>query len=63
MVKDTPNEAKGEDHETLSLLFHRDSVPLTTIADGSKEQTLGEFKQKLKEANCHPRQTKPYSPW
>jgi hypothetical protein len=33
------------------------------ILDGSKEQTLGEFRRKLKEADCHLRQTEPYSPW
>jgi len=31
--------------------------------DGSKEQCLGDFKRKLHEADCHLRQTKPYSPW
>ena len=33
------------------------------IYDGSKEQTLGNFKRKLREADCHGRQTEPYSPW
>jgi hypothetical protein len=33
------------------------------ILDGSKEQTLGNFKRKLREADCNARQTKPYSPW
>ena len=33
------------------------------IADNSKEQILGEFKCKLREADCHLRQTDPYSPW
>jgi hypothetical protein len=28
---------KGEAHETLSLLFHRDGVPPTMVLDGSKE--------------------------
>ena len=54
---------KGEAHETLSLLFHRDDVPPSMVADNSKEQILGEFKRKLNEANCHLRQTEPYSPW
>jgi hypothetical protein len=54
---------KGEVHETLSLLFHRDGVPPTMIFDGSKEQAMGEFKRKLREADCHGRQTEPYSPW
>ncbi len=54
---------KGEAHESLSLLFHRDGIPPTMILDGSREQTLGNFKRKLREADCHARQTKPYSPW
>ncbi len=54
---------KGEAHETLSLVLHRDGVPPTMVIDDSKEQTLGEFRQKLREADCHHRVTKPYSPW
>jgi transposase len=54
---------KGDAHEALSLLFHRDGVPPVMVMDGSKEQTLGDFRRKLKEANCHLRQTEPYSPW
>jgi hypothetical protein len=33
------------------------------VTDGSKEQTLGDFWQKLWEVDCHLRVTKPYSPW
>ena len=54
---------KGEAHETLSLLFHRDGVPPSMIDDNSREQVLGDFKQKLREEDCHLKQTKPYSPW
>ena len=54
---------KGEAHETLLLLFHWDGVPPAMIVDGSNEQVMGDFQQKLKEAVCHPRQTEPYSPW
>jgi hypothetical protein len=54
---------KGEAHETLSLLSHRDGVPLTMVFDGSKEQTKGDFKRKLCKADCHARQTESYSPW
>jgi hypothetical protein len=54
---------KGEAHETLSLLFHCDGVPPTMVLDGSKEQTKCDFKRKLHEADCHARQTEPYSPW
>ena len=58
-----PMKRKGEAHETLSLMFHRDGVPPTMVTDGSKEQTLGEFRRKLREADCHLRVTEPYSPW
>jgi hypothetical protein len=54
---------KGEAHETLSLLFLSDGVPPTMVLDGLKEQTKGDFKRKLREADCHTRQTEPYSPW
>jgi hypothetical protein len=54
---------KGEAHETLSLLFHCDGVPPTMVFDGLKEQCKGDFKRKLCEADCHARQTEPYSPW
>jgi hypothetical protein len=32
-----PMTRKGEAHETLSLLFHHDGVPLTMLFDGPKE--------------------------
>ena len=54
---------KGEAYKSLSLIFHWDGVPPMMIFDGSKEQTLGDFKRKLREADCYGRQTKPYSPW
>jgi hypothetical protein len=54
---------KSETHDTLSLMFHRDGVPPTMIFDGSKEQADGNFKHKLREANCHAQQTEPYFPW
>jgi hypothetical protein len=44
---------KGDAHETLSLLFHRDGVPPVMIMDGSKEQTLSDFRRKLRQADCH----------
>ncbi len=57
-----PMTRKGEDHETLSLLFHRDGVPPTMVFNSSKEQCQGDFKRKLCKADCHTRQTEPYSP-
>ncbi len=54
---------KGEAHETLFLLFHPDGVPPTMVFDGLKEQCKGDFKRKLRKADCHTRQTEPYSLW
>jgi hypothetical protein len=62
-AKAHPMTRKGEAHETLSLLFHCDEVPLTMVFGGLKEQSQGDFKRKLGEADCHTRQTEPYSPW
>jgi hypothetical protein len=56
-------KCKGEAHKTLSLVFQSDGVPLTMVTNDSKEQTQGEFRCKLKEADCHQRVTEPYSPW
>ena len=33
------------------------------IMDGSKEQSMGEFRHKTRQAGCHVKQTEPYSPW
>jgi hypothetical protein len=54
-----PMKLKEDAHETLSLVFQ----PPTMVTNDSKEQTKGEFRQKLKEADCHPQVTEPYSPW
>ena len=45
-----PMAKKGDAHEALSLLFQRDGVPPKMIVDGSKEQTMGNFKRKVAEA-------------
>jgi len=54
---------KSDAHDLLSLLFQCDDVPPKMIMDGSKEQTLDRFKKKCHDADCHIKQTKPYSPW
>ena len=41
-------EKKNRANEALSLLFKHDGVAPDMVADGSKEQTLGHFKQKCK---------------
>jgi hypothetical protein len=58
-----PMRQKSEAHNTLDLLFKRDGVPPEMVVDGSKEQTLGDFARKCREASCYLKQTEPYSPW
>ena len=58
-----PMKLKSDAHKTVSLLFQRDGVPPDMIMDGSKEQTLGRFRDKCQEADCRIKQTEPYSPW
>jgi hypothetical protein len=57
-----PIEKKSLSHEALAVLFTRDGVPPVIICDGAKEQVLGEFCRKVRQADCHIRQTKPYTP-
>ena len=54
---------KKHAHETLSLIFKRDGVPPKIVVDNSKEQTLGKFARKCREADCHLVTTEPYPPW
>jgi hypothetical protein len=58
-----PIKAKSDAHLGLSTLFARDGVPNVMVMDGAKEQTLGDFQRKCREAGCHVKQTEPHSPW
>ena len=58
-----PTEKKLDVHKRLSLMFARDGVPNVLIMDNPKEQTLGTFRKKAREANCWIKQTEPYTPW
>ncbi len=40
-----------------------EEVSIPMVMDGSKEQTLGKFLQKLVDDHCQLKQTEPYSPW
>ena len=55
--------AKSDAHKALSLLFRREGIAPEMVMDVTKEQTLGDFARKLKEADCHKRPIEPYSPW
>ena len=54
-----PMRLKSEAHETLSLLHKRDGVPSIMIMDGSKVQTLGDFRRKNFEVGTHVRRLEP----
>ena len=54
---------KSDAHEGLSLMAQRDGVPFVIVMNGSKAQTLGPFRKKAKEMDCHIVQTEPHSPW
>jgi hypothetical protein len=56
-------KAKLEAHEAVSLLFARDGAPINMVMDGSKEQTLGEFRRKCRKASCQIKQTENDTPW
>ncbi|KAI2500399.1 Reverse transcriptase (RNA-dependent DNA polymerase) [Fragilaria crotonensis] len=58
-----PIEKKSQAHEGLSLLFQREGVPNTMIMDGAREQTMGLFRKKCREAGVHVKQTEPHTPW
>ena len=61
-VQAMPMQKKSDVHQALSHLFTNDGVPWTMIMDSSEEQTQGDFRKKAREADCHIRQTEPYSP-
>ena len=58
-----PMAKKSDAHETLSLLFAQERVPSTQVMDGAREQVMGEFRHKARQADCHVKQTEPYFPW
>ena len=54
---------KSEAHEALSLLHQREGVPNVMVMDGAKEQIMGTFRKKCRQAGSHVKQTEPYTPW
>ena len=53
-------KTKSQAHEVLSLSFSQEGVPNKMIMDGLKEQAMGEFRHKTRQADCHVKQTEPY---
>ena len=54
---------KSDAHETMSLLVPQEGVSSTLVVDGAKEQVMGGFRCKARQADCHVKQTDPYSQW
>ena len=54
---------KRDAHHGLSLMAAQYGIPPHLIIDGSKEQTLREFRKKARQFGCHIKQSWPYSPW
>ena len=48
-----PMKRRWEARETLSLLFARDGVPNVMVMDGAREQVMGEFRHKCRQAGVH----------
>ena len=57
------HDIESEAYKTFYVLFKRYAVTTEMVMDGSKEQNLGKFHQKFKDACCYKRQTETYCPW
>ena len=55
-----PMTKKSETPFALVSLFRHDGFPPEMIMDGSKEQNLGDFARKLRDAGCHRKQMEPH---
>ena len=58
-----PMTSRSEAHETLSLLFARDSALLVQTCNSTKEMIHAKFYQKLKDAAYQLKQFEPYTLW
>ena len=58
-----PTQQKSDAHVAFSKLAQTVGVPAVLIMDGAREQTLGAFRKKVRQATCRVKQTEPYSPW
>ena len=63
MVRISTMRQKPEMHDAVLLIFKQDGVPLAVIVDGSKKQTMGQFRNKFCKAGSWLQTTKPQSPW
>ena len=58
-----PMKLKSEAHESFSMLLKRDGVPPNIVLDNFKEQSLGKFVSKCREAYFNLVNIYLYSPW
>ena len=58
-----PMTKKSDAPFALDRLFRHEGVSPELIMDGSKDQNLGYFFHKLRDAGCHRKQIEPHSPW
>ena len=58
-----PMTKKSDTPFALDSLFRHEGVPPKMIMDGSKEQNLGDFARKLRDAGFHRKQIEPHSHW
>jgi hypothetical protein len=58
-----PMKKKSNAVYALDLMLHCDGRPEKMIMDDSKEQTLGAFGKKCRDADIYVKQTEPHSPW
>jgi Reverse transcriptase (RNA-dependent DNA polymerase) len=56
-------KARSDAPETLKELLRDVGAPEKFIMDGSKEQSLGDFRKACRDAGCKIHVTEPYSPW
>ena len=61
--RNIPMTKKRDAPFALGRLFRHEGAPPEIIIDGSKEQNLGDFARKLRDAGCHRKQIEPHSPW
>jgi hypothetical protein len=58
-----PMKKKSKAHEALSLKHQQEGVPNVMVMDGLKEQLLGKFHHKCRQAGSHVKQFEPYTLW
>ena len=61
-IKVVALKEKSDAHFTLDEFFEEVGIPSVMISDNAKELTLGEFKQKLKRAQCKMHPIEAYTP-